>query len=103
MAVLVVLSFVDDHRRHLSHGVVDVLETTVAVGVVGARRDFCVPKSLHTASDSMEQNCSPLSERRLVGHPQRGMYLLTRMSAVPAAVNSAAETAYISARQLNCP
>ena len=38
--VPVVLSFVDDHRQHLSHGVVDALDATVAVGVVGARRDF---------------------------------------------------------------
>ena len=37
--VPVVLSFVDDHRQHLSHGVVDPLGATVAVGVLGARRD----------------------------------------------------------------
>ena len=36
--VPVVLSFVDDHRQHLSHGVVDALDATVAV--VGDRRDF---------------------------------------------------------------
>ena len=38
--VPVVLSFVDDHRQHLSHGVVDALDATVAVGVLGAHRDF---------------------------------------------------------------
>ena len=38
--VPVVLPFVDDHRQHLSHGVVDALNATVTVGVVGARRDF---------------------------------------------------------------
>ena len=38
--VPVVLSFVDDHRQHLSHGVVDALDATVAVGVVGTRCDF---------------------------------------------------------------
>ena len=38
--VSVVLSFVHDHRQHLSHGVVDALDATVTVGVVGARRDF---------------------------------------------------------------
>ena len=38
--VPVVLSFVDDHRQHLSHGVVDALDATVAVGMVGACRDF---------------------------------------------------------------
>ena len=38
--VPVVLSIVDDHRQHLSHGVVDALNATVAAGVEGARRDF---------------------------------------------------------------
>ena len=38
--VPVVLSFVDDHRQHLSHGVVDALDAIVADGMVGARRDF---------------------------------------------------------------
>ena len=38
--VLVVLSFVDDHHQHLSHGMVDALDATVAVGMVGARRNF---------------------------------------------------------------
>ena len=37
--VPVVLPFVE-HRQHLSHGVVDALDATVTVGVVGARRDF---------------------------------------------------------------
>ena len=40
MDVPVVLSFVDDHCQHLSHGVVDALDATVAVGVLGVRRDF---------------------------------------------------------------
>ena len=57
--------------------------------------------SLYTASDSLEQNCIPLSERRLAGHPQRGMYLLTRISALLSAMTSAAETAYMSGRRLN--
>ena len=38
--VPVVLSFVDDHHQHLSHGAVDALDATVTVGVTGARRDF---------------------------------------------------------------
>ena len=37
---LVVLSFVDDHRKHLSHSVIGALDATVAVGVLGARRNF---------------------------------------------------------------
>ena len=99
--VPIVLFSVDDHRQHLGHGVVDALDATVAVGMVGARRDFRMPRSLYTASDSLYQNCSPLSERRLDGHPQRGMHLLTRMSAVPSAMNSATEAACMSARRLN--
>ena len=95
--VPVVLSFVDDHRQHLSHGVVDALDAIVAIGMVALVGIFRMPRSLYTASDSLKQNCSPLSERRLAGHPQGGMYSLTRMSAVPLAVNSAAETAYMSA------
>ena len=38
--VPVVLLFVDNHHQHLSHGVVDAPDATVAVGVVGARSDF---------------------------------------------------------------
>ena len=38
--VPVVLSFVDDHRQHLSHGVVGAFDATVAGGVVGPRRYF---------------------------------------------------------------
>ena len=39
VGVPVVLSFADDHREHLSHGVIDAFDATVAVGIVGARRD----------------------------------------------------------------
>ena len=38
--VPVVLHFVDDHRQHLRHGVVDALDATVTIGVVCARRNF---------------------------------------------------------------
>ena len=89
--VPVVLSFVDDHRQHLSHGVVDALDTIVAVGV-GARREFLMPRIFYTASDSLEQNCSPIQTR---------IHLLTKISAVPLTVNSARETAYMSARRLS--
>ena len=40
VGVPVVLPFVDDHREHLNHGVIDALDATVAVGVLGVRRDF---------------------------------------------------------------
>ena len=38
--VPVVLSFDEDHHHNLSHGVIDALNVTVAVGMVGARREF---------------------------------------------------------------
>ena len=34
------VSFVDDHRQDLSHGVVDTLDATVAAGMAGVRRGF---------------------------------------------------------------
>ena len=40
VGVPVVWYFVDDHREHLSHGMIDALDATVAVGVASARRDF---------------------------------------------------------------
>ena len=51
---------------------------------------FRTSRDLYTARDSLELNFSPLSEKRFAGHRQRVMYLLTRMSAVPSAVDSAA-------------
>ena len=50
--------------------------------------------------ESFEVNCSPLSEMRATVHPHRDMYWSMRMSAVSAALNWAAATAYISARRL---
>ena len=38
--VSVVLFLVGNHRKHLSHGVIDALDATVAVGMVRARQDF---------------------------------------------------------------
>ena len=37
---LSILYFVDDHREHLSQGVIDALNTTAAVGMIGAHRAF---------------------------------------------------------------
>ena len=50
--VPVVLPFVDDHRQHLSHGVVDALDAIVAIGMVALVGIFRMPRSLYTASDS---------------------------------------------------
>ena len=38
--VPVVLSFIDDHCEHLIHGVIDALDATVAIEMVGTRSDF---------------------------------------------------------------
>ena len=101
MDVPVVVSFVDDHRQHLRHGVIGTLDAPVTAGVVGAVETFCMPRCLYTASDSLEQRYSPLSEGSLVGRPPRGMYLLPRKLVLPSTVNSTEETAYMSARGLN--
>ena len=96
----VVLLLVDDHSQHLGHSVVHPLNASVAVRIIGACGKLGTPNSWYIACESLEQNCRPLSESMLRGHPHKGMYLLTRMLAVPSAVNSAAVTANISARRL---
>ena len=48
---------------------------------------------------SCSQNWSPLLDKRVEGHPQKGIKRFTKMLAVPSAVNSAAVTANISARR----
>ena len=57
------------------------------------------PRSLYTACERCEQYWRPLSENMLRGHPQRGIYRLMSMLAVPSAVNSAGMTANMSARR----
>ena len=59
---------------------------------------LCIPSSLYTAVAKRAQNGGPLSDRRVDGHPHRGMKWFTRMFAVPSA--SAVVTANISARRL---
>ena len=49
---------------------------------------------------SRAQNWSPLPDRRVDGHPQKGIKRFTKMLAVPSAVNSAAARANMSARRL---
>ena len=46
------------------------------------------------------QTWSPLSDKRVDGHPQRGSKRFTKMVAVFSTVNSAAMTANMSARRL---
>lgn len=66
------------HRQHLNHGAVDALNVIVAVGVVGAAAILRMPRTLYTASDSLERNSSPLSEMKLAAQPERGMYFVTK-------------------------
>ena len=98
--VSVVLSFVDDRCQHLSHGVVDALYATVAVRAVGARRDCSLVEELVHGKRQMEAKLLSIIGE-LAGHPERGMYWLNKLSAVPSSVNSAVETAYMCARRLN--
>ena len=46
MKIPIVLSLVDDHGEHLSHGVVDAFNPTVAVGMVGTCSDFAHVEAL---------------------------------------------------------
>ena len=65
---------------------------------------FSKPRSLYTASDRLEQNCSPRSEKRLAGHPQRGMYLVDQDVGVTFSRkfrSGHGVPGYTSARQLN--
>ena len=100
MGIPIILPLGDDHSEHLSHGMINALDAAVAVRMIGTRRNFARAEEFVNSVRQLEHNWRPLSERRLTGHPQSGKYLLTRMSAVPSAVNSTAETAYMSARRL---
>ena len=100
--VSVVLLFVDDRRQHLSHGVVYALYGTVAVRTVGARRDCSLVEELVHGKRQMGAKLMSIFGA-LAGHPERGIYWLNKLSAVPSSVNSAVETAYMCARRQNRP
>ena len=68
--------------------------------VVGACREFVYTQEFVDGCHSCAQNWSPLSDRRVDGHSQRGMQRFTKILAVPSVVNSAAVTVNISARRL---
>ena len=84
----------------MGQGVVDALDAGFGAAVVRACVDLVDTKAFVDGVESFEVNCSPLSDMRVTGHPHRGMYWSMRMSAVPAAVNWAAATAFKSARRL---
>ena len=77
----------------MGHGVVDALDAAIGAGVVRVDVDLVDEKAFQGI-------CSPWSEMRVMGHAHRGMYWSLRMSAVPAVVNWAADTAYMSPRRL---
>lgn len=100
MSIPAILSPVD-HREHWSQGLIHALDAAVSFRRMGARCVFAHAVQLvHSVKYSSEQNLRLLSERKPTGHPHRGVYSFTGMSAVPSAVNSAGEMPYMSARRL---
>ena len=97
----VVLVFVANHGWRFCNKVDDMFDATVAARMVGVCREVVNTEELvNSAVATWAQNWSLLSERRVDGHPQREMKRFTKMLAVPSAVNVAAGTADIFARQL---
>ena len=93
-------SLVDNHSEHVSHGVVHALDAAVAVRMIGACCNSALAVWLVNRVRQLGKNWSPLLKSRITGHPHRGIYVFTRMSAVLSAVNSATETACMHARRL---
>ena len=93
------MEFVDHHGQHVGHCVVHTLDPSIGIWVVGAGEHFPNPNKFVDASESFGKSWRPLSEGMLRGHPQRDIYRLMRMLAVPSAVNSAV-TVNMSARRL---
>ena len=87
--------------QHLDHRVVYTFPPTVAVRGVGAGGSFADPEKLiYVVRKLGAELDAVVREDVLRGHPQRGIHRLMRMLAVPSAVNSAAVTAFMSARRL---
>ena len=51
---------------------VDTLDTVVGAGMIGTCGDFDA-EALVEGAESLEQNCSPLSDIIVTGHPQKRM------------------------------
>ena len=41
----IILTFVDDHGEHLSHGVIDAFDPTIAIWMIGAGSDLAHPEA----------------------------------------------------------
>ena len=85
--VPVSLLFVVDIGEHEGYGVVDAINTAGGARVVRVGGSFIDDEAVAEDKGSLKQSFSPSSERRATGHPQRRMYRLKKMSAVPEAVN----------------
>ena len=66
---------------------IDTPDTAVGARVIGAGGSLIDAEAVVEGEGKLEQNWSPLSESRVTGHPQRGIYRSTRISVVPEAVN----------------
>ena len=101
VCIPVILMFVANHGLYFGHGVVDTCDAAVTTRGVGACREFVyTEKFLNTPFADWAQTWSPLSDRRVDGHPQRRIKRLTKLLAVSSAINSADVTVNTSARRL---
>ena len=103
MSIPVIFLFIDDHSEHLSHDMVHALEVAVAVRMIGACR--CFPLALEFV-DSVRQLGAELEAVVGVeanGTPPKRDVLVHQDVSSAFGCNSAAETAYISARRLKRP
>ena len=98
--VPVVLLLVEAHGYHEGHGVVDALDAAVGEWVVGAGVDLVDAETFVEGDRELPGELHAVVGDESHGAPPTGMYWLTRMSAVPAAVNWATATTYMSVRRL---
>ena len=72
---------------------VDVLDNAVGAQVKSAGGNLIGAEAAVAGEGKVGVTWSPLSERSVTRHPQRGVYRSTRMSAVPEARNGASAVA----------
>ena len=75
MGMPIILSLVDDHSEHLSHGMIHALDAVVAVRMIGACRNFAQAEEL---VDSVRQLGAELEA--VVGEETNGCLLYTSPS-----------------------
>ena len=94
------LLFVANREENLGQHMIDPLDAAVGARVVSAGVGLADANAVVDDGRQVEDDLSTLSEGNVTGNPQRRVYSLCKMSAVPAAVNFAAETTNISIRRL---